>query len=81
VSGYDSHNVGKKSLGGKGTMRKCLVLLQQSVSLALRLERKSSHIFTQSPYKVKTVGGSDSLAYHDEFFANNQHYIKCSLFA
>jgi hypothetical protein len=44
--------------------------------LSPKFGAKSSHIFTQSPYKVTVVCGTDCLAYQDEFFVNNPPDVK-----
>jgi hypothetical protein len=48
--GDGSHVVfGKKFRDEKGSMRLCVVVMQQLVLLSPKLGAKSSHIFTQSP--------------------------------
>jgi hypothetical protein len=37
---------GNKFYGEKGTVRKCVVVMQQQVLLSLKFGEKSSHIFT-----------------------------------
>jgi hypothetical protein len=41
---------GKKKIPGeKGSVRRCVVMMQQPVPLSPKFGAKSSHIFTQSP--------------------------------
>jgi hypothetical protein len=47
--GDDSHVFGQKFHGEKGSARRCVVVMQQSVLLPLKFGAKSSHILTQSP--------------------------------
>jgi hypothetical protein len=50
VGGGDSHAVfGKKFPGKKGSVRRCIVVMQQPVLLSPKFGAKSSHIFMQSP--------------------------------
>jgi hypothetical protein len=45
--GNDCHVVfGQKFPGGKGSVRRCVVMMQQPVLLSLKLHAESSHIFT-----------------------------------
>jgi hypothetical protein len=47
VVDYDSHVVfGGEFPGGKGSMRRCIVLMQQPVLLSPMFGATSSHIFT-----------------------------------
>jgi hypothetical protein len=49
VAEGDSHVVfGQTFPGGKGSVRQCIVMMQQPVLLSPKFEAKSSHIFTQS---------------------------------
>jgi hypothetical protein len=46
--GDDSHVVfGQKFPGEKGSLRRCVVMMQQPLLLLQRFGAKSSHIFTQ----------------------------------
>jgi hypothetical protein len=46
--GDDSHTLFRqKSPGGKGSVRRCVVVMQQPVLLSPKFGAKSSHIFTQ----------------------------------
>jgi hypothetical protein len=47
----DDSNVvsGQKLLSEKGSVRRCVVVMQQPVLLTPKFGAKSSHIFTQSP--------------------------------
>jgi hypothetical protein len=48
--GGDSHGAfGKKFLGGKGSVRWCVVVMQQPVLLSPKFGAKHSHIFMQLP--------------------------------
>jgi hypothetical protein len=48
--GDNSHVVfGKTFPGGKGSVRRCVVVMQQPIVLSPKFGAKSSHIFTQSP--------------------------------
>jgi hypothetical protein len=49
VDEFDSDVPGKKFPGGKGIVRRCVVVMQQPVLLSPKFGAKSSHIFTQSP--------------------------------
>jgi hypothetical protein len=40
---------GQRFPPGKGSVRQCVVIMQQSVLLSPKFEAMSSHIFTQSP--------------------------------
>jgi hypothetical protein len=57
--------------GEKGSVRLCVVVMQQSVHLSPNFGAKCSHIFTQSPQNVTIVCGIDCLACQDKFFVNN----------
>jgi hypothetical protein len=50
VAGDESHVFfGKKFPGEKGSVGRCVVVMQQPVLLSSKFGAKSSHIFTQSP--------------------------------
>jgi hypothetical protein len=68
--------VKKKVPGEKGSVKRCVVVMQQPVLLSPKFGAKSSHIFMQSPYNVAVTCGIDCLACHGEFFVNNQLDIK-----
>jgi hypothetical protein len=71
VGGDDRHVVfGQKFSAEKGSVRRHVVVMQQSVLLSPKFGDKSSHIFMQSPQNVTVVCGIDCLAYQDEFFMN-----------
>jgi hypothetical protein len=77
--GIDSHVVfGQKFPRGKGSVRLCVVLMQQPVLLSTKFGGKSSYIFKQSPYNVTVLRRIYCLAYQNEFFENNSVDIKKS---
>jgi hypothetical protein len=50
LMGDDSHfDFGKKFPGEKGSVRQCVVVMQQPVLLSSESGAKSAHILTQSP--------------------------------
>jgi hypothetical protein len=67
---------GQKFPGEKGSVRWCVVMMQQPVLLSPNFGAKSLHIFMQSPYNVTFVRGIDCLAYQDKFFVNNPLDVK-----
>jgi hypothetical protein len=67
---------GKKFPVENGTVRRCVVMMQQSIILSPKSGAKCWHIFKQSSYNVTVVGGIDCLACQDEFFANNALDVK-----
>jgi hypothetical protein len=70
--GVEGSLVTKKAWDGAS----CVVAMQQPVLLSPKFEAKSSHIFTQSPWNVTVVCGTDCLACQDEFFVNNPLDVK-----
>jgi hypothetical protein len=62
--------------GEKVRMRRCVVVMQQSVLLSPKFGAKSSHIFTQLPQNFTAVRGIDCLACQDELFVNSSLDIK-----
>jgi hypothetical protein len=60
----------------KGSVRRCVVMMQQPVILSPNFRAKFSHISTLSPLHVTAVCGNDCLACHDEFFINNPLDVK-----
>jgi hypothetical protein len=72
-----SHVVfGKKFPGEKGSVKRCVVVIQQQVLLSPKFGAKSSHIFTQSPTNVTVECGIDCLACQDELFVNDPLDVK-----
>jgi hypothetical protein len=61
----------QKFSGDKGSVRRCVVVMQQPVHLPPKFGEKSLHIFKQAPHNITVVCGIDSLASQDEFFVNN----------
>jgi hypothetical protein len=75
--GDDIHGVFcQRILGENGSVRWCVVVMQQPVLLPLRLRTKTSHIFTQSPQNVTVVCGIDCLVCQGDFLANNPLNVK-----
>jgi hypothetical protein len=66
----------KNSLLKKGSVRWCVVAMQQPVLLLPKLTAKSSHAFAQSPLNVTAACEIDCLAYQDELFVNNPLYVE-----
>jgi hypothetical protein len=62
---------GKQFPGEKGSVRRCVVVMQQPVYLSPKFGVKVSHIFKQSPQNVTVVCGSNCLAWQEKFFVNN----------
>jgi hypothetical protein len=57
-AGDDGHAAfGHKFPGEKGSVKRCVVVMQQPVLLSLKFGAKSSHIFKQSPQNIKAVCG------------------------
>jgi hypothetical protein len=65
-----------KFTGENGSVKRCVVLMQQKVLLFPKFGVKSSHIFMQSPLNVTVVCGIDCLAFQDEFFVNDPLDVK-----
>jgi hypothetical protein len=61
---------GQKFPGGKGSVRRCVVALQQPVLLSPKFGAKPSHILTQSPKNFRIVCRIDFLACQDEILNN-----------
>jgi hypothetical protein len=75
--GDNSHVVcSQKFPGWKGSVRWCIVVMQQPVVLSPKFRSKSSHIFMHSPWNVTVVFGIDSLACQDELFTINPLDVK-----
>jgi hypothetical protein len=73
----DSHVVfGQKFSGEKGSVRQCVVVMQQPVFLSPMFRVKSSHILMQSPLNVTEVWRIDCFACQNEFFVNNPLDVK-----
>jgi hypothetical protein len=76
VNGHPYVVFGQKFPGEKGSVRLCIVMMQQPVLLSQNFRTKSSHILTQSPWKITVVCGIDCLACQDKFFVNNPLDVK-----
>jgi hypothetical protein len=61
--GWQSCCFGQKFPGEKGSVRMCVVIIQQPVPLLPKFRTKTSHIFTQSPWNVTAVSGIDCLLF------------------
>jgi hypothetical protein len=70
-AGDDSHVLGQKFTVGKGSERRCVVVMQQPFVLSPKFGGKYSHIFTQSTCNVTVVCGIDCLDCQDKFFVSN----------
>jgi hypothetical protein len=72
LGGDGSHIVsGKKFPVGKGSERRCIVVMQQPVLLSPKFGSKSFHILMQSPLNVRVVSGIDCLVCQHEFYVSN----------
>jgi hypothetical protein len=76
VEGTSRVVFGKKFRGGKGSVRRCVVVMHQPVLLPPKFGSKSSQIFTHSLQNVTAVYEIDCLACQDEFFVNNSLDVK-----
>jgi hypothetical protein len=74
--GRKSLYFGQKLPGVKGSVRRCIVVMQQPVLFSPKFEVKSLHIFTQSPENVTVVCEVYCLACQDELFFNNPLDVK-----
>jgi hypothetical protein len=76
VRGRQSCCFSQKFPGEKGSVRRCVVVMQQPVLLSPKFGSKFSHIFTHSLYNVTVVCVINCLAYQDELFVSNPFDVK-----
>jgi hypothetical protein len=62
---------GKRSMVGKGYVRRYVFIMQQPVPLSPKCGPKSPHTLTQSPKNMTVVCRIDCLAGQDEFFSDD----------
>jgi hypothetical protein len=75
--GNDTYIVfGKKFPGENGSVRLCVVMMQQPVLPLPKFGAKSSHIFTDMALNVTAVCGIDCFVCQGELFMNNPFDIK-----
>jgi hypothetical protein len=61
----------KKNPWWKGSVRRCVVMMKQSVLLSLKFEAMFPHIFKQPLWNVTVVWRTGCLGCQDEFFVSN----------
>jgi hypothetical protein len=71
VGDYSHIDFGQKFLGGKESVRLCVVVVQQPVLLLPKFGTKSSHIFTDLELNVTAVCETDCMVCQDELFVSN----------
>jgi hypothetical protein len=77
VWGNDSHFIfSKKCPRVRGSVRRCVVVMQEPVLSFSKFAAKSSHIFKQSPQRVTIICGIACLAWQDKFLVNNSLDVK-----
>jgi hypothetical protein len=68
--------LGQNFPGEKGSVRRCVVVMQRPIRLPPKFGKQSSHIFMQSTYNATVLRGIDRFACKDEFFVNNPLDVK-----